>query len=331
MGDLISVIVPVYNVEKYIKKCLDSIIYQTYKNIEIILVDDGSTDNSGIICDVYKERDKRIKVIHKKNNGVSAARNTGIENANGKWISFVDSDDWIDKNYFEILISKIYNNDIDCILCCYNRVVKNNVEKVKYVTEEKNYTSRQYLINSLNPQTGFGFCHMKLIKKECIRELKFDEELKVGEDALFNIKISQHIKKAIFTEKAIYNYRINQDSVVKKYDKDYVQKYISAIRKCKEFIDVEYNNDYEILQNYYNFVAYHVLLIAVNYCFNKNTTKKIDKMKQLYKYKELEEGIKKSNYKNITISRKITLFAIKNKLHFITALICMYRQKTNIK
>ena len=169
MGDLISVIVPVYNVEKYIKKCLDSIIYQTYKNIEIILVDDGSTDNSGIICDVYKERDKRIKVIHKKNNGVSAARNTGIENANGKWISFVDSDDWIDKNYFEILISKIYNNDIDCILCCYNRVVKNNVEKVKYVTEEKNYTSRQYLINSLNPQTGFGFCHMKLKHCEVIK------------------------------------------------------------------------------------------------------------------------------------------------------------------
>ena len=96
MKDLISVIVPVYNVEKYLNKCLDSIISQTYTNLEIILIDDGSTDNCGKICDEYASKDKRIKVIHKENAGVSSARNYGIQCATGDWIMFVDSDDWIE-------------------------------------------------------------------------------------------------------------------------------------------------------------------------------------------------------------------------------------------
>ena len=280
MKDLITVIVPVYNVEEYIYDCIDSIINQTYRNLEIILVDDGSLDNSGKICDNYAKEDARIKVIHQENMGVSSARNMGLKNANGKWIAFIDPDDWVDNNYFEILISKIYNDEIDCVLCCYNRIVKGTIEKVRFVTEESTYNPREYLINSLNPQTGFGFCHMKLIRRECIKEMKFDEELKVGEDALFNIKISKNINKVIYTEKAIYNYRINQNSVVKKYDKEYVKKYINAISKCKEYIDSEYKNDCEILQNYYNFVAYHVLLIAVNYCFNKKTTEKTNELRR---------------------------------------------------
>ena len=105
--DLITVVVPVYNVEQYLKDCIDSIILQTYKDIEIILVDDGSTDTSGLICDEYKSKDKRIKVFHKENGGLSSARNCGIENATGKYITFVDSDDVVRENYILFLYKAI--------------------------------------------------------------------------------------------------------------------------------------------------------------------------------------------------------------------------------
>ena len=104
MDDLISVIVPIYNVEKYLKQCIDSIINQTYKKLEIILVDDESPDECGIICDEYQKKDSRVRVIHKKNGGVSSARNVGIDIATGKWITFIDSDDWIDEEYFNIML-----------------------------------------------------------------------------------------------------------------------------------------------------------------------------------------------------------------------------------
>ena len=104
---LLSVIIPVYKVEKYLRRCLDSIVNQTYKNLEIILVDDGSPDNSGKICDEYAQNDKRIKVIHQKNKGQGAARNTGIIAANGELITFVDSDDWIENNTYEIMVSEL--------------------------------------------------------------------------------------------------------------------------------------------------------------------------------------------------------------------------------
>ena len=123
---LISVIVPVYNVERYLRQCIESITNQSYKNLQIILIDDGSKDNSGKICDEYAEKDKRVEVIHKENTGVSAARNTGLDNAKGEWITFVDADDWVEKNFCEILIKKATENESDCIACGYNKVYCNN-------------------------------------------------------------------------------------------------------------------------------------------------------------------------------------------------------------
>ena len=115
--DKISVVVPVYNVEKYLRKCIDSIINQTYKNLEIILVDDGSPDKCGEICDEYAKKDNRVKVIHKKNAGVSSARNDGIDNATGEYIIFVDSDDWLEDNAIEIMVDKLNEYDYDCVFC----------------------------------------------------------------------------------------------------------------------------------------------------------------------------------------------------------------------
>lgn len=127
MEDLVSIVIPVYNVEKYLKKCIDSVINQSYKNIEIILVDDGSKDLSGQLCDEYASRDKRIKVIHKENGGLSDARNAGIDIANGKYITFIDSDDYVSLDYVEYLYRLLIDNNADISVCMYDVVAENKI------------------------------------------------------------------------------------------------------------------------------------------------------------------------------------------------------------
>ena len=117
MSELISVIVPVYNVEKYLDKCIQSILGQTYSNIELLLIDDGSTDSSGAICDKYVTQDSRVRVFHKSNEGVSAARNWGLDNAKGEWIAFVDADDWIDSDMYERMYNAAVQNQTDMVSC----------------------------------------------------------------------------------------------------------------------------------------------------------------------------------------------------------------------
>ena len=128
MNPLISVIVPIYNVEKYLARCVDSIVNQTYKNLEIILVDDGSPDRCPQMCDDYAEKDSRIKVVHKKNGGLSDARNAGMAVATGEYISFIDSDDWIETSMFELLINNIFQ--YDCEISCGGIILK--IQRLKY-------------------------------------------------------------------------------------------------------------------------------------------------------------------------------------------------------
>ena len=230
MKDLISIIVPIYNVEKYLNKCIESIVNQTYENIEIILIDDGSNDNSGIICDEYAKKDNRIIVVHKGNGGVSSARNKGLKIAKGEWISFVDADDWIEQTFCQTLLNKVTQEQADIALCGYNRITDNRIEKINANNQEVFLNSNEYLVKSLNPQTGFGFCHMKLIKKEVLKSISFNERIEVGEDALFNIQLSTYIKKAVFLKQPLYNYRINNQSVVKRYDENYANKYLKSMK-----------------------------------------------------------------------------------------------------
>ena len=333
MEELVSIVVPIYKVEKYMHKCIDSIINQTYKKIEIILIDDGSPDNCGKICDDYAKKDSRIKAVHKENNGVSSARNLGIEISTGNWIAFIDSDDWIENDYIEQLFSIANKDGSDIALCGYNRINNNSIQTINVANGKiEEYNSYDFLIKTLNPQTAFGLCHMKLIKKDCIQNLRFDENLVVGEDALFNMQLSKNIKKAVFYKKALYNYRNNSNSVVKRYDDNYAKKYMESMKKCKEYITSNYT-DSKIKQNYYNYVAYHVMLVSVNYCFhpeNKNKHK-IKLLKEICSYDIFKEGILNCNFENISLTRKVTLFTLKHKLYFLTGLICKIRQRQNKK
>ena len=328
--DLVSVVVPIYNVEQYLTKCIESIINQTYKNLEIFLIDDGSTDESGKICDRYAKKDNRIKVIHKKNAGVSSARNTGIDNSTGKWLAFIDADDWIEENYIEELL-KNTSKEIDIVQCGYNRMVGDKKEKTNCEGKDILHGKDEFLIKCLNPQTAYGLSHMKIIRKSIINEIRFNEKIVVCEDALFNIEISKNLNKFKMIKQPLYNYRINQNSVVKKYDGNYSIKYENSLKIIFDYLKNNYSDNNLIKQNYYNFSVYHLMLIAVNYCFNPSNKekRKVRQLSNICNKPIFKEAIKKSDYNNISITRKITLWTLKNKLYYITAIICIIRQKQN--
>ena len=323
---LVSIIVPIYNVEKFLDDCVESIVKQSYDNLDIILVDDGSPDNSPKICDEWAKKDNRIKVIHKKNGGVCSARNEGIKSAKGEWISFVDADDFIEETYVEDMYNKAIETNSKYVCCGYNKVYSNNVESINADGEVKELQKKDYLISLLNVQTSYGFVHMKLINKELFKNVKFNENLVVGEDALFNIELTKNIDKAVIMNKPLYNYRINLDSVVRRYDTNYVKKYTDSMETMTKYINDNYANDETIKTNLSNYIVYHLMLICVNYCYNPKNENKYKSLKEVCNMDIYKKAIKNSNYNNLSLSRKVTLFTIKSKLYFLTALLCKIRQ-----
>ena len=179
----VSIIIPVYNVEKYLDKCLKSVLNQTYKNIEIIVINDGSTDNSLKICKKYK--DKRIVLIDKENGGVSSARNKGLELASGKYITFVDSDDWLELDAIENMVSFIEKENVDFVRFCYQTagVRQNSVSEAenKYIGSEiSRFTEK--LISSEMP----GYLPILMVKREIIKDIKFKTDLPLHKEICSN-------------------------------------------------------------------------------------------------------------------------------------------------
>ncbi len=212
---LISIIIPVYNVEKYLRKCLDSIINQTYKKLEIILIDDGSTDNSGKICEEYAKKDDRIIVIHKENAGVSSARNRGIELANGKYIGFIDSDDWIEENMYETLYQNLLQFDVDISMCNYSIIRNHKKTFHKHDLEDGILIdNKKEFFELLRLNYYKGFLWNKLFKSEIIKEMRMREPIYVCEDLLFIAEVATKCKNFYFDNQCLYNYLIRENSAI---------------------------------------------------------------------------------------------------------------------
>lgn len=236
MNDLISIIVPIYNVEPYIDECLYSIISQTYRNIEIILINDGSTDRSGQIAEKYKTLDDRVVLIHKKNGGVSKARNIGVELARGKYICFADSDDILASDYIEYLYELMKNNEVDISLTTRYLSKKQNFVYSKDTIEIK--TGEQALIEILLHKIPIGV-YCKLFKSEIIKknDLRFFEDLYVGEGFNFNCKAFQYAKRVAFSNRGIYFYRTdNPTSAVSLFRTDKWENALYALDKIDQNI-----------------------------------------------------------------------------------------------
>ncbi len=210
---LISVIVPVYNVDKYLKKCLNSIIRQTYKNLEIIVVDDGSTDSSGRICDEYKIKDERIKVIHKKNGGLSSARNAALDIAKGDYISFVDSDDWIKENLYECVVEELIKSGAD-IAVFANACEKENgkIWENPFMGTYKELDNIELMNNYVSGIDIKTIACNKIYKKELFDNLRFPEG-RIYEDEYIMHEILGKCRKAVFINKCLYVWFIRKGSI----------------------------------------------------------------------------------------------------------------------
>ena len=238
---LISIIVPVYNVEKYLRQCLDSLVNQTYKNIEIICVDDGSTDNCSAILNEYEKNDKRLKVIHKENGGLSDARNTGIKIASGKYVMYVDSDDWIDLDTCEKAVNYAERYNCDVVMWSYVREydgISHNtfiLGKESFLFEDdKCETLKRKLVGLINeelkrPQdidhivTAWG----KLYKKSVVNGMGFIDTKIIGtEDALFNIMVFERVKSVFYIPTCFNHYRkTNETALTRNYKPQLVKQW----------------------------------------------------------------------------------------------------------
>lgn len=216
----LSIIVPVYNVEEYLRECVDSILLQTFKNFELILVDDGSTDNSPAICDEYQTKDSRVKVIHKVNGGVSSARNSALSQAQGKWITFIDSDDFIAPEFIESLfkpLSECAEDDIDLVHggC-------SNYAEGKFIGFNQKYDdiiddSAELLFNKVRGLIVSKLFRLSLINGTAEFPLRFDEKMRVAEDMAFTLDYILRVRRYAFVSECGYFYRKdNVDSATKK-------------------------------------------------------------------------------------------------------------------
>lgn len=330
----ISIIVPVYNVEKYLNKCIDSLLEQTYKNFEIILVDDGSTDMSASICDEYSNKYSNIKVVHKNNEGLGMARNTGIDNATGDYLVFIDSDDYADSGLVKDLYDAIRLNDSDTCIGGYKRVDSYNrlVSTHKY---ERNKFIENDILKILLPRMigsspekkdsiAVSACNV-LYSKNIIDKynIRFVSEREIiSEDLIFNISYLFHAKNVMIIDTVNYNYRINYGSLTTRY---------LPQRFCK--IKELYNKEVEILNNIgiYNDCELRLMrqfFIYVRMCLAqekqnvdaKNFNKLRLKVKEICNDDLVCQLVRRYPINKLGFKQKIFLYLIKYKMYFIISL-----------
>lgn len=240
---MISIIVPVYNAEKFLEKCITSIQNQTFQDWELILVDDGSSDSSGMICDRASEDDARIKVVHQLNHGVSAARNAGLDRATGDYVMFVDADDWIEPTLCQSLLDG--STHADLVIGGYKEVYLDKVLshklsgcRIQFLNEFSPIFTQLYRENLLNCPFS------KLYKRKWLTEQHFNPDIKLGEDFLFNLTYLPKCKCISVVETDAYAYNVmNENSATKKFREDDFLQVISLYHKGKKFVDQYLHND----------------------------------------------------------------------------------------
>lgn len=236
---LVSVIIPVYNAQDYLVRCVDSILNQSYKNMEIILVDDGSMDSSPIICDELAKKDDRITVLHQSNGGVSLARNAGIDIAKGDFIAFVDSDDWVQPDMIEVMISR-FSDGVDIVRCAYRKYFDGNNTVDVTDGKEMILNSQDYLNVMFSDEALNSNCWCKMYRKSVIGGIRFPVSYKVGEDNYFNYQVVKNANKICVCSKIVYNYYINQESATNSVGS--TEGWLQNIKLHAEIFDTECDN-----------------------------------------------------------------------------------------
>ena len=339
---VVSMIVPVYNGEKYLHKCIGSIINQDHKKIEIILIDDGSTDDGGKICNKYALSDKRIIVIHTKNNGPAAARNRGIEKAKGEFIFFLDADDFIEKNALSLLVENYDKYKVDLIIGDFNKI-KEDVSEIsnsghdRFFSGSKLLTKKEiieyifFYLKKPNRAPLFTQSWGRLFKSEIIKKNKifFNTDLRTFEDVAFNFEYLKYIDKLFFLKKNIYNHLVhdNYASATMKIcdDPKILFGYIRALANAKEFL-AKYCPDFEIKKGVGHAYISYTIIQLVRTCGQVNDRNK----KKIYEFiqKLINSPEVRSNLQFYSPSKgesKILPVFMRLRLVFPILMICKYK------
>lgn len=252
--ELVSVIIPIFNAEMYLIDCIESIINQTYENLEIILVDDGSCDKSGAICDAFAVRDNRIKVHHLKNGGVAKARNLGLKYAKGRFIAFSDSDDLMERDFIEKAVTAI--QDADYVSCAFNTINANGEKHlIDYMDRfGVKVTYNEYLERMLDYQAGayWGANWAKLYHNQLIQDhkIRFESNVAFAEDFRFNLEYLKYVRKIALIHFPVYDYRIDTDGSLSKKQKNIEQYWDEYLELYHRYIELY--SSHEILEQYQN-------------------------------------------------------------------------------
>lgn len=346
MSNMISIIVPVYNSELYLKKCLDSIISQTYENIEIICIDDNSSDDSLRILQEYEKKDQRIKVLQKVNEGVSFARNAGLDMARGDYILFVDSDDWIDRCTCEVALKKILEETADLVMWSYIREretesFKKQIFDCDIVFEGKNVQEKLHrrMIGIVDdelahPENADALCTVwgKLYRRSIIsaNRIRFYDIRKIGtyEDGLFNLEYLKYVLKAIFLNQYFYHYRrTNVNSITGAYNANLGRQWDTLFHIMDKYIEQnELNEKYqEALRNR---ISLSLIPRGINEMSNDcSVGMKMTKIKEIISQRSYVAAIKSLKIQYMPIHWKVFFRAAKLKNTFIILIMLIAIQK----
>lgn len=311
MNYLVSIIVPIYNVEKYLHKCIDSILNQTLKNIEIILVNDGSTDNCGKIIDEYAKKDERIIVIHKENEGQSSARNKGLDIARGKYIGFVDSDDWLHHDMYENLYNAINESNADLCICgreaySEDRILGYQIKLENELIDLNEYDIRDYISSKLFYKHTVSSCN-KIYKKEIIKNnnIRFEDVSYVGsEDALFNYQYLLIAKKIKSIDKIGYSQLSRNGSTATTYKSGYMLRtanMINVMDANSNIINCKDKNNYIDISLFALYFYQRCISQSKLHCKNE--------------FKEVIYNELKSSVYNETFMKYIKVLALNNNIN----------------
>lgn len=330
----VSVIVPVYNTANYLKACLDSILRYDH-NIEVICVNDGSTDNSLDICNEYKQKDSRVRVINQENKGVSVARNVGIESASGRWIMFVDSDDTVTKNYYAA-VEKL-EDDSDIGLFAFDWIGKDNScildKTAEYNCKDKSLLVSKMLKSELlseNSRCSLRSPCAKAYKNEFLKKCKirFKEDVIIGEDFIFNIYIYSLAKKIQFIPIVAYNCYIRDDSATHRFVPDMIEREIMFQKALKKaLIDNDLAED--VVDDYHSEIKSGIMRCLRKQIFSGNYSRK-EQLEMLNRV--LENELFKSYFQEYddNFRRNVILFLAKNKLLGLLEFIFRLEKMKNI-
>lgn len=338
---LVSVIVPVYKVpEGYLRKCIESIVGQTLKEIEIILVDDGSPDNCGVICDEYASKDERVKVIHQQNKGLSGARNSGVKAACGKWITMVDGDDWLEEVTLEQALSEGEKAEVQIVIWGAVKDYNGKLEPynyTKYLEDGKVYVGdeckyvRELL---LHYNASIATAYSKLIRRDFIIEnnIYHDEVLRQGAEGLeYCLRLLVNAHKILFINTHWYHYIYNPNSISARSS----EANNNYIIKCFEKIKLSIGDDENLRLWLNNRLLYVIITTAISGYFHPENIEphklKKSKYREFLKIPIIAEALKTSNKKELSKQRLIILWLIKHKIFFAINILAKirYRQKNN--